>query len=659
MGSKLRCLVTLALALALTGVALPAAAGARLTPKLRASLRSLPPGKPVTVIVTMRDQAAVDASRALTRRARVLDTTRLLRREARAAQRPLRRLLAARAAQGRVTRVVPFWVFDGLAVTATADVVRELGARSDVATVSENTSLVAPAAARTAAGTPVEPNVQVTNAPAMWSAGFLGQGVVVASLDTGVDVTHPDLSAAWRGGSNSWFDPNGEHPTTPTDFDGHGTSTMGVIVGGSAGGSSIGVAPAAKWIAAKIFNDRGVATAAGIHQAFQWVLDPDRNPATADAPSVVNNSWTMTSPGCDLSFQLDLRSLRAAGILPVFAAGNAGPGTATSVSPGNNPEAFAVGATDNSGAIDWSSSRGPSSCGEPSTTFPELVAPGVNIRSADLFQSWRSLTGTSIAAPHVAGALALLASAFPGASPDRQASALQLGARDLGAAGPDDVFGSGGLDVFGAYSWLQTAPDFTVAAAPAAASTAAGGTVSYDISVGALNGFSSDVSLSLAGLSAAQANWSFAPATVTGGSGTARLTVTAAAGLAPGSYPLRISGTSGGVTRTAAVSLEIAGPPDFTLSATPSATTITRGGTASFAVAVGFRNNFSGSVALSVTGLPAGARATWSANPLTAPGSSTLSVKTSASTRASTYTLTVTGASGTLTHQAAVKLTVR
>jgi subtilisin family serine protease len=511
-----------------------------------------------------------------------------------------------------------------------------------------------------AAGTPVEPGVSHTNAPAMWSAGFRGQGVVVASLDTGVDVTHPDLAGSWRGGSNSWFDPNGEHTSTPTDFDGHGTSTMGVIVGGSAGGSAIGVAPDAKWIAAKIFNDRGVATAAGIHQAFQWVLDPDRNPATADAPNVVNNSWTLSSPGCDLSFQLDLRSLRAAGILPVFAAGNAGPGSATSVSPGNNPEAFAVGAIDDVGAIDSSSSRGPSSCGEPPTTFPELSAPGVNVRSADLFQSWRSLTGTSMAAPHVSGALALLASASPGTSPDRQASALQLGAMDLGAAGPDDVFGAGGLDVFGAYSWLQAAPDFTVAASPASRSTAPGGSVTYDVSVGSLHSFGGDVSLSLAGLTPAQASWSFAPALVSGGSGTAHVTVTTAAGIAPGSYPLRISGTGGGMTRTATVSLDITGgPPDFTLAANPPALTVTRGSTASFTVDIGVRNGFSAPVTLSATGVPIGAKATFSPNPLAPPGTSTLAVKTTTTTRAAAYTVTVAGTSGTLRHQATVRLTVR
>ena len=107
--------------------------------------------------------------------------------------------------------------------------------------------------------------------------GVRGQGVVIASMDTGVDATHPDLSATWRGGGNSWFDPNGQH-ATPTDVSGHGTQTMGVMVGRSVGGSAIGMAPDARWIAVKIFNDRGVTTTTMIHRGFQWLLDPDGEP---------------------------------------------------------------------------------------------------------------------------------------------------------------------------------------------------------------------------------------------------------------------------------------------------------------------------------------------------------------------------------------------
>ncbi len=298
----------------------------------------------------------------------------------------------------------------------------------------------------------MEPNLAVVQAPPLWSLGWRGQGVVVASLDTGVDVTHPDLAASWRGGANSWFDPFNEHPALPSDANGHGTWTMGVMVGGGAGGSAIGAAPAARWIAARIFDDGGRSSAVAVHRALQWLLDPDGNPLTDDAPDVVNNSWTFTAPGCQLEFEPDLQALRAAGILPIFAAGNSGPGAGTSLSPPNNPSAFAVGATDDGDQIYTGSSRGPSSC--DGSLFPKITAPGVGIHSSGLNGGYFDSTGTSLAAPHAAGVLALLLSAFPSLPVQQQQAALSAGVRDLGPLGTDNTFGAGRLDGLAAYAWL-------------------------------------------------------------------------------------------------------------------------------------------------------------------------------------------------------------
>jgi hypothetical protein len=259
----------------------------------------------------------------------------------------------------------------------------------------------------------------------------------------------------------------------------------------------------------------------------------------------------------------------------------------------------------------------------------------------------------------VSGALALLESAYPSASADRQASALESGAIDLGALGSDNDFGFGRLNANAALDWLRAAPDFDVVASPSSAATAAGGTVTYTVGVSPVNGFSGDVSLSVSGLSATQATMSFSPSVVAGGSGSSELSVKTAAGLLPGTYALRVTATSGALTRTAFVSLQVSGPPDFTIDATPSAYTVTLGGTATYNLSVVGVNGFAGSTTLSVAGLPYGAKATFSVNPVRGSGSSSMRVATTTGTRRGTFTLTVTGTSGTLVRRKTVGFTVR
>ncbi|TFC33298.1 hypothetical protein E3O55_04090, partial [Cryobacterium sp. MDB1-18-2] len=447
-------------ALLVTGLAPAASArpgtapgSADLDPGLQAILAALPPGGVTTVVVTLRDRADLKRVRGGTRAARLKGTIQELTATANASQVPIRNLLRARADQGTVTRSIPLWVVNGISVTATADVIRDLAERPDVASIIPDEVRVVPSV-----GLP-EPGVDKVSAPALWNLGFSGQGVVVASLDSGVDVSHPDLAGRWRGGTDSWFDPYGEHPLTPTDLTGHGTATTGVILGGDAGGTSIGVAPGATWIAAKIFNDRGVATATAIHQAFQWVLDPDHDPNTPDAPQLVNASWSIgAGPGCDLSFQPDLQALRAVGILPVFAAGNYGSGASTSVSPANYPEALSVGAVTVNDLIYSSGSRGPSTCGSRTRIFPDLVAPGVNILTDDRYGLYQTASGTSMSAPNATGALALLLGAVPGLTTDQAQAALTATALDLGLSGPDTAYGNGRINVLAAYQWLKEQP---------------------------------------------------------------------------------------------------------------------------------------------------------------------------------------------------------
>ncbi len=432
---------------------------AKIAPKVRTALAGLKNGEMMTVIVILKEQADVSNIADPDRAIRLQKVIQSRQSTAETTQAALRDWIEARRLEGSVASVTYFWILNGLTITATQDVILELAARPEVLSLTPNEMFQAPAPPSSHSPfSPLsaEPNLTLSNVPAMWGLNFRGQGVVVASMDTGVDINHPDLAARWRGGTNSWFDPYGEHPTVPADVKGHGTWTMGVIVGGDAGGSAVGVAPDAKWIAVKIFNDFGLASVEAIHKSFQWLLDPDGNPNTPDAPHVVNNSWAFQIAGCDLEFQLDLQALRAAGILSVFAAGNTGPGGSTSTSPANYPEAFAVGAMDNSGLIYSGSARGPSACGEAPTIFPELVAPGVNVRTTDLFGGYVQATGTSLAAPHVAGALALLLSAYPDLTATEQEDALINGARDLGPIGPDNAYGYGRLDVLESYRWLSS-----------------------------------------------------------------------------------------------------------------------------------------------------------------------------------------------------------
>jgi subtilisin family serine protease len=616
-------------------------------------------GEMVRAIVVLDAQVDPSTIVAPSRRQRRAALVRALRARAGADQTGVRSLLSRRRAQGLVADVVPLWVVNAVAVVARPSVITELARRPEVREIDPDLALQAPAAptAAATAGTLTEPNVDAVNAPALWDLGIRGQGTVVATMDTGVDAGHPDLAARWRGGNNSWYDPNGEHPTVPTDVNGHGTATMGVLVGGAAGGTAVGVAPDATWIAVKIFNDRGTTSTSRIHQGFHWLLDPDGNPDTADAPDVVNNSWTGSTAGCSLEFQPDLRNLRAAGILPVFAAGNYGPTAGTVLSPATNPEALAVGAIDDTAVIDPSSSRGPSACGQ--ATVPRLVAPGVGIRTTDLYGGYVDATGTSVAAPHVAGALALLLSAAPELPADRQQAALESTAGDLGPGGADTTYGYGRVDTLAAYRWLGTAPDYSVAVSPAQGTTAPGGAASYTVSVTPVNGFTGDVTFGLTGLPA-QASWSFSPPVIAGGNGAARLDVATTSSIAPGTYRLTITATGGGLTRTTTANLVITAPPDYAVAAAPPSSSVVAGAGAAYTVTVSSINGFAGNVGLTVAGL-SGTVGTASISPSTiaAAGTAQLTIATVPTAPPGTYPVTVTGTSGSTSHSTTVTLQVK
>jgi hypothetical protein len=201
-------------------------------------------------------------------------------------------------------------------------------------------------------------------------------------------------------------------------------------------------------------------------------------------------------------------------------------------------------------------------------------------------------------------------------------------------------------------------PDFSISASPSSQTVTAGASASYTATVGAVNGFTGTVNLSVSGLPSGTTA-SFNPTSVAG-SGNSTLSVSTSSTTAAGTYTLTITGTSGALTHSATVTLVVTAvaTPDFTISATPSSQTVTAGSGSSYTTTVTAMNGFTGTVSLSVSGLPTGATGSFNPTSVAGSGNSTLSVSTSSTTPAGTYTLTITGTSGSLTHSTAVTLVV-
>jgi serine protease AprX len=266
--------------------------------------------------------------------------------------------------------------------------------------------------------TAIADHLMAMNLPAAWKDGHRGQGVTVAILDTGIDPVRAGLTQALQG---SWFDPYGQRKR-PTDTHGHGTHVAGLIVESQLFNRATAMAPEAKIMVARIFNDEGLGRLSAVHRSFEWLLNPDRNSTTQDTPDIVNNAWGLgNSVGrCDMEFAPVIAMFRAADIHMVFAAGNDGPAPGTSLSPANNPGALSVGGLNSNGASIWArSSRGPSAC-DASKPFPTVLALSQGIDVVDkatlVTDEPVKVQGTSFATALVSGMLAVLRSQQPDAS---------------------------------------------------------------------------------------------------------------------------------------------------------------------------------------------------------------------------------------------------
>ncbi len=263
-------------------------------------------------------------------------------------------------------------------------------------------------------------SVGVTKAPQLWamrdsqSRSLTGQGVTVAVLDTGIDYTHPDLGGCIGTGckvAGGYNFVEGEDVANPIDKHGHGTHVAGII---AAQGTLTGVAPDVTLYAYKVLSDQGWGMESGIVAALEKAVDPDGDPLTDDQIDIVNMSLG-GSGAPDSPISEAANNAMAAGVVVVVAAGNSGSAYSTIGSPGNAEKVLTVGASDNNGDIAGFSSRGPIQ--GKSYVKPELVAPGVEINSAQPGGGYVRLSGTSMATPHVAGGAALLKQLYPNLTP--------------------------------------------------------------------------------------------------------------------------------------------------------------------------------------------------------------------------------------------------
>lgn len=402
--------------------------------KLAVNLREV--STPTDVIVVLKEKA--DLTRADQMRSKrlkgafVVDSLRTV------AQRTQSQLIDF--LQSRNIQFQSFYIVNAVAIrSASPALIEELAKREDIAKVVADPVLKQKAvgtrvrAEEASAVRGVGANIASTGAEAVWAMGIKGASIVVAGQDTGVDWGHPALINHYRGSvragvshEGNWHDsirttisgasnPCGLNSAEPCDDHGHGTHTLGTIIGHDGASNIIGMAPEAKWIACRNM-DNGYGKPSTYIECYEWFLAPEGDSSLA--PHVINNSWGCpSSEGCTgAEIKPVLEALHAAGIFNVVSAGNEGPGCSTI---GDQPASvsefsFSVGAHNHrTNAIAGFSSRGPSAL--DGKVGPDITAPGVSIRSSVPGGKYEEgfWSGTSMAGPHVAGAVALVWSAQP------------------------------------------------------------------------------------------------------------------------------------------------------------------------------------------------------------------------------------------------------
>ncbi len=391
-----------------------------------------------------------------------------------------------------------FWVTNSIWLRADAATLEAVAERSEVLALNRNTSYVnrLPQAQDTIATVQspdaiksVEWGVSTIGAPSVWAAGINGKGVVIAGEDTGYRWDHDALKAKYRGWNGTVADHNYNwhdaihvansscvaNSPAPCDDNGHGTHTVGTMLGDDGGSNQTGVAPGARWIGCRNMN-AGAGTPARYIECMQWMMAPtdlaNQNPRPDLAPDVISNSWGCPADeGCNTGLELvdTVNNVVAAGIFFAAAAGNDASASSSGCStifdaPATYDSAFVVASTTSTDGVSSFSSRGPVT--GSARVLPDAAAPGSSVRSSykTSVSAYSTLSGTSMATPHVAGAAALLMATNPALKghPDQIANLLRStavhisgGTQSCGGIAattfPNPVQGSGRIDVYAAF----------------------------------------------------------------------------------------------------------------------------------------------------------------------------------------------------------------